>query len=194
MTLKINRCARRTAAYSLIAVSGFTVPCAIASDLQDSNSLMRSPDLRSNYAAEAPVPVQSADAPPAVTQFGTTDDHIRAPLAWRTTAYNLATNKLTAKTKWTVPVSYGKTKSYLDAALAQLGFSIKSAYPQAGQFLIVPADRVSNAQIIIVAQPTSESETTLQMIVSGDARGLDQQKVQQIPQMMLMVIQRKGLL
>jgi hypothetical protein len=30
--------------------------------------------------------------------------------------------------------------------------------------------------------------------VTGDTRALDQQKVQQIPQMMLMVIQRKGLL
>ena len=167
--------------------------------VQDANSLMRIPDLQSTYGTGSPIPVQPALAPPTVTPFTASDDRMRAaPLAWRASAYSLATNKLTARTKWTVPVRFDKTKSYLDAALVQLGFSIKSAYPQSGQFLVVPAPSekvpAPNAQIIIVAQPTSESETALQMIVTGDTRGLDQQKVQQIPQMMLMVIQRKGLL
>jgi hypothetical protein len=163
----------------------------------DINKLMRIPDLSSTSASSPQA--QPGDAPSLVTPFTTPDNRIRtAPLAWRTSAYNLATNKLSARTKWAVPITFDKTKSYLGLALAQLGFSIKSAYPQSGQFLVVPTStekaQQSSAQIIIVAQPTSESETALQLIVTGDSRGLDQQKVQQIPQMMLMVIQRKGLL
>jgi hypothetical protein len=205
MTFRMNRCASSAAACGLIVTGCLGRQYAWAGDsqtrsgsAQDTSSLMRMPDLRSNYGAGAPSPAQPADAPPMVTQFNSTDDRTRPSLAWRASAYSLATNKLNARTKWTVPVTFDKTKSYLDDALAQLGFAIKSAYPQAGQFLVVPAsaDRAQtpNAQIIIVAQPTSESETALQMIVTGDTRGLDQQKVQQIPQMMLMVIQRKGLL
>jgi hypothetical protein len=182
-------------AVAVIATGSLVAQPALGADsqstsgsIQDGNSLMRFPDLRST----APIPAQPSEAPLLVPQSNTFDDHMRAaPLAWRASAYNLATNKLTARTKWTVPVTFDKTKSYLEAALAQLGFSIRSAYPQAGQFLVAPAQ---NAQIIIVAQPTSEGETALQMIVTGDTRALDQQKVQQIPQMMLMVIQRKGLL
>ena len=202
MILRINH-------YASVAVAIATVNLgaqyALAGDsqttsasVQDAHNLIRIPDLRSS--AGAPMPAQpAAEAPPMVTQLSTTDDRMRAaPLAWRAAAYNLATNKLVARSKWTVPVTFDKTKSYLDAAVVQLGFLVKSAYPQAGQFLVVPASAekmpAPNAQIIIVAQPTSERETALQMIVTGDTRGLDQQKVQQIPQMMLMVIQRKGLL
>jgi hypothetical protein len=162
----------------------------LGSDL-DGQDLMRIPDLNSPSSAPPSVP-QPVSAAPAS----------KAPLAWRVSAYNLALNKLPAHTRWSAPIRFDQTKSYLRAALSQLGFTFRSAYPQAGQFLVVPAppDRTQSpiAQIIIVAQPTSENETALQMMITGDMRNLDQQldqqKVQQIPQVMLMLVQRKGLL
>jgi hypothetical protein len=124
------------------------------------------------------------------------------PMSWRVTAYgmsspaNLASAK--AKANCSLSISYNEVGKYLNPTLNQLGLSLVSAFPQAGQYLAVPSglssEDQSKGQLIIVAQPIGDNQTLLQTKLIGDSRFFDLKKVDDIPSLMSTMVQRKGLM
>ncbi len=140
--------------------------------------------------ALAPSPPQIG-LPPSNQQ-----DAPKVPLSWRLIAYGMTTDKTSAKKikdQWTLAIPFERSYKTLNATLSQLGFTIVSAYPAAGQFLAQPVNAVNTSgsgQLVIVAKPVSDSETTFLLRIIGDTKTLDPRNTDQIPQVMTNLVQR----
>jgi hypothetical protein len=119
-------------------------------------------------------------------------------MAWRCKAYALANERVSGasnnKMSWSLPISFAKSRLLLTSALNQTGFQVQACYEAAGHYLVTPADGASNVQIIIVAQPLSDSATSFQLRVFPDGRRSQVKRIEDLPSVMNTLIGNRGLL